>query len=257
MTKNSIIMLLLLLLLPQPVLGDRPVSIVSLDLCTDWILLTYAIPGQVKAYSPYLYQFNAEWVEPGLPTHNGSLEQIVTLKPDLIISGEFNAQLLRERLRQLNFMTEVLHNPVSLKEVDSYIQRVKNLIQVDSSGDRLILLTDYPSRHESLLLLGANGIGTGRATLEHDIIAAAGWNNYLTLPGYQPLDLEKLVTDPPDAVYWTVPDTQSLAGKFAQHRALRKKISAKQWIGANSWRWHCPGPWTHQLIQELAAWKKP
>ena len=33
-------------------------GIVSLDLCTDWMLLKYADPAQVRAYSPLLYKYH-------------------------------------------------------------------------------------------------------------------------------------------------------------------------------------------------------
>lgn len=257
MKKYLILIFLVLLMLHRPVLGGQPEKIVSLDLCTDWMLLKYASPGQVRAYSPFLYQYSNDWIEQGLPTHNGSLEQIVSLKPDLIISGEFNALLLRERLQQLNFGIEVMHNPGSLEDIDIYIQRFKYLLQAKSDLNANRLHQKNPSREQTLLLLGANGIGTGRDTLEHDIITAAGWENYLSLPGYTSLDLEKLLTKPPDAIFWTAPGSASLAAQFAQHRALRHKVSSSQWITNSSWRWQCPGPWTYSLIQELATWKNP
>ncbi len=102
-----------------------------------------------------------------------------------------------------------------------------------------------------LLLLGANGIGTGRDTFEHDVIQHAGWDNYLSDSGYINLDLEQLVTEPPDAVMWSAPRSAALANQFAEHPALRRSIPNEQWLDSSYWFWQCPGPWTWQLIEQL------
>jgi iron complex transport system substrate-binding protein len=235
----------------------RATAIVSLDLCTDWMLLTYAAPGQVKAYSPYLYRYDYDWIPAGLPTHNASLEQVLALKPDLIISGEFNALLMRRRLEQLNLRTAVVYNPTSLEGVADYVQQFNRLLGRDLASAEVAPRSTPPARGQSLLLLGPNGIGTGRDTLEHDILNAAGWTNYLQRSGYVMLELEQLISNPPDAVYWSGPQSRSIAAQFGKHRALRQRMDPQQWINMDSWRWLCPGPWTYELIQELAAWKNP
>ncbi len=70
-------------------------GIISLDLCTDWMLLRFADRAQVRAFSPLLYRYQADWVPDGLPVHDGSFEHILQLEPDLLIAGEYNAILLR------------------------------------------------------------------------------------------------------------------------------------------------------------------
>ena len=103
-------------------------------------------------------------------------------------------------------------------------------------------------------MLGANGIGTGTATLEHEILSRAGWRNYLSAPGYQRLDLEQIVLDPPDAILWAAPEHRALANQFAEHAALRQSIPATRWLATDYWRWQCPGPWTWELIGQLQQW---
>ncbi len=249
----SLLLVTLLFLFPQVSQADRTDRIISLDLCTDWMLIKYAHRSQVLAYSPLLYRYPTGWIPQGLPIHDGSLEQILQLDPDLIISGEFNAIILRKRLQQLDINVEVMPLPADLQEINEYERRFHQLLQNDrrlkTSGNQ------FSIKNKKLLLLGANGMGTGRNTLENDVIEKAGWTNYINQNGFVSLDLEQIVNTPPDAVLWSSPLSPSLADLFAEHPVLHKLIGKQQWLTSDYWRWQCPGPWTFELINELALWK--
>jgi len=216
------------------------------------MLLKYAHASQVRAYSPLLYRYRADWIPEGLAIHDGSLEQIVALQPDLLISGEYNALILRKRLQQLGYRIAVLALPQTLTEIDAYQQQFTALMGHDALPEKSNNLTLH-KRNQKLLLLGANGIGTGRDTLEHDLITAAGWDNYLTQSGYINVQLEQLVDTPPDAIFWSAPEAHSLANLFSRHAAIRPLMLNKRPQDEN-WRWQCPGPWSYELIEELAQW---
>ncbi|MCK4707944.1 MAG: ABC transporter substrate-binding protein, partial [Gammaproteobacteria bacterium] len=80
------ILLPALLLLFSTLSGaEKTERIVSLDLCTDWMLLKYASQSQRITYSPLLYRYQVDWVPDNLPVHDGSLEQVLELNPDLIM----------------------------------------------------------------------------------------------------------------------------------------------------------------------------
>jgi len=241
-----------LALLPSIGASSPATKILSLDLCSDWLLAKYADRSQVVALSPLLKQYPVEWIGDEWPIHNGSLEQILQLKPDLILSGEYNALILRQRLISLGFRVEVLTLPRTLPEVIEYEQRFLSLVGLPiTQASQPPPTTELSSQPARLLLLGANGVGTGRQTFEHDVIQQAGWSNYLESDGYSSLDLEQLVTDPPDAVMWSAPKSPALANQFAKHPALHHAIPQEQWLSSSYWHWQCPGPWTWQLIEQL------
>jgi iron complex transport system substrate-binding protein len=235
---------------------DMPRRVVSLDLCTDWLLLHYAqqhpdLKPRVAALSPLARQHAGEWSATAWPSHDGSLEQAVQFQPDLVITGQFNALLLRSRLQSLGKRVVVLPLPTHLAEIGSYEKRVLLLLGLPDA------LADLPSEleangtHKRLLLLGANGIGTGRGTLEDEILRRAGWTNYVQDDGYVRLDLERIAADPPDAVLWAAPASPALANRFSEHPVLKRAVPASHWLQTASWRWQCPGPWTWQLVREL------
>ena len=229
-------------------------KVLSLDLCTDWILAKHAHPSQVLALSPLTRQYPVDWIDQNWPTHNGSLEQILELKPDLVITGEYNAIMLRKRLQELGVRVEILSLPKNLSEISDYEQRLLSLIgSPKDKTSKPPQLNPYSFPKQTLLLLGANGIGTGRNTLEDDLLQYAGWENYLSDTGYINLDLEQIATNPPDAILWSAPPSAALSNLFAKHPVLKKAIPSKQWLDSDAWSWQCPGPWTWDLIDLLIS----
>lgn len=245
--------LLLPLALPcGDVHAQAPQRVVSLDLCTDWLLGRYAPRGQVAALSPLSRQWLVEDLDDSWPAHDGTLEHILQLKPDLVVAGQFNAPQLRSRLQSLGVRVEVLPLPAHLDEIAGYERRLLDLLGLPADGVEDEPVPPAPSTSSRrLLLLGANGIGTGRGTLEDDILRRAGWSNYLRDAGYLALDLERLVADPPDAILWAAPGSPALANRFAAHPALRRAPPAPRWLATDTWRWQCPGPWTWGLVRQL------
>lgn len=248
-------LLLGLALLSMAARAEPARGIVSLDLCTDWMLLKYAEPSQVRAYSPLLYKYHEDWVPAHLPVHDGSLEHILQLEPALLISGEYNAILLRKRLRQLGQRVEVLSLPTTLAGIRAYLAEFLALVGANENSLAIDWDRTYPQRHGTLLLLGANGIGTGTATLENDLLRKAGWVNYIEASGYVNLQMESIVADPPDAIYSSAPLSNSLANLFTRHPAIKALMPGDESPRAENWRWQCPGPWSLELIQELSLWK--
>jgi iron complex transport system substrate-binding protein len=219
------------------------------------MLLKFADPAQVRAYSPLLYKYHADWVPLGLPVHDGSLEHILQLEPELLISGEYNAILLRKRLQQLGRQVEVLPLPTTLDSIREYQAKFLRLINASEGSAAVDWDRTYPPRHQSLLLLGANGIGTGVNTLEDDLLRKAGWVNYVDVNGYVSLQMEQIVANPPDAIYSSAPLSNSLANLFIRHPAIQSLMSVNETPRGENWRWQCPGPWSLDLIQELSLWK--
>jgi len=229
-----------------------PKRVVSLDLCTDWMLVKYASPKQVLALSNYVRQYPVDWIDSDWPTHNGSLESLLVLKPDLVLVGEYNAPLLRRRLLDLGVPVAVLPLPRSLSEVQQYEYEFLSIL-----GQPVSLASNPVAPYKGamaagrMLLLGANGVGTGKNMFEDDVIAYAGWDNYLSADGYIALDLEALVVEPPDVVLWAAPRSAALANQFAEHPVLRKLLTKERWMSSSYWHWQCPGPWTWQLIEKM------
>lgn len=249
------LLLIALACLPQAGFAEPAKRIVSLDMCTDWMLATYAKRSSVTALSPLSRRYAVPWLDASWPIHDGTLERVLQLKPDLVITGQYNALLLRERLKALGVRVEVLPLPTSLAEVTAYEERLLGLLGLPAGrASKAVAGLGRPQARKRVLLLGANGIGTGQSTFENDILERAGWTNYMQSLGHVRLDLEQIVTDPPDAVLWASPAGNALANQFAQHPVLQRAVPSSRWLATDYWRWECPGPWTWDLIRQLNQW---
>ncbi len=249
------VLLIIVSCLPSIALSGQPKRVVSLDLCTDWMLARYASRSQVAALSYMHRQYPVAWLDATWPAHDGTLEGILKLKPDLVITGQYNAPLLRERLKALGVHVETLPLPTTLGAVTGYERRLLDLLDLPaSSASQPPPALPAAAPRKRLLLLGANGIGTGSGTFEDAILERAGWTNYLRREGYLRLDLEEIATDPPDAVLWAAPASPALANRFAEHPVLRRAIPRDRWLATDYWRWQCPGPWTWELVEQLHRW---
>ena len=238
--------------------SDAPQRVVSLDLCTDWILTVHADPSRIAALSPMGQRFGARFGPvSGWPEHDGSLEQVIALKPDRVIVGPYNAVRLRQRLEALGIPVDVTRLPTSLDGVAAFEQQVLDLLGRDPSRARApIARPAVDPTAPRLLVLGANGVGTARGTFESEVLERAGWRNYLDAEGYVRLDMENVVSDPPDAILWAAPVSPARANAFADHRALRAVVPPPRWLHTDNWRWECPGPWTWDLVDQLRRWRK-
>lgn len=243
------------LLAPIAYAQPQPQRIVSLDLCMDWAAVHFAQRQQIAALSPMHLRYPIDWIRGTWPSHNGSLEHVLSQQPDLVLVGQYSAPLLRQRLQQLGVKVEILPLPTRLAEIQTYEYRLRSLMHAQPERTHPAPELHQPkSNAPRLLLLSANAIGTGRDTFEHQIIEQAGWRNYLTASGHIALDLEQLAQDPPEAILFTAPSHPALAYRFAQHPVLRKQIPAQAWLQTDYWRWQCPGPWTWDLIRQLEQW---
>ena len=233
--------------------ASPPAHILSLDLCSDWLLAYYAHADQSVTLSPLVQRHPLPVAVIPRPSHDGSLEHVVALKPDVVLVGEFNAFMLRKRLESLGvrvFSTPLPQTLDDLVVLDRSIQTLLGHSPVmDSFKPRK--LTSLAKPHGRLLLLGPNGYGVGRNTLEDNLITQAGWVNYTEHAGHVRLDLEAVVSNPPDAIVWSAPRYAALAHTFAQHPVLKRAVPPQRWIQTDDWRWQCPGPWMYQLIEQL------
>jgi iron complex transport system substrate-binding protein len=231
-----------------------PKHIVSLDLCSDWLLAYYSQASQRITLSPLVQRYPLPFAAAQPAMHDGSLEQIMALKPDVVLVGEFNAFMLRKRLEALG--VRVVSTPLpqtshDLEQLSRNVQTMLGLSKASAASSKTVRPEAPVTRHGRLLLLGANGYGVGHNTLEHSLITHAGWENHTTQSGHVKLDMEALVTNPPDAIVASSFRYPAMANTFAQHPVLERAVPAQRWMKTDDWRWQCPGPWMWDLLEQL------
>ncbi|MDR1647690.1 MAG: hypothetical protein LBR88_06630 [Zoogloeaceae bacterium] len=251
--------LLILFWKPPEAAAAPPQRIVSLDLCTDWQLARHADTfgkARVAALSPAFRRFFPPDLRPKhFPIHAQEAESVLAFAPDLVLVGTGNARLLSAHLQRLGMRVEILPLPRTLAEVAASERHFFALLGLAPPPRPEVTTPDPASNAPRLLLFGANGIGTGRNTLEDEMLRRAGWRNYLAVSGYVRVDLEQLALDPPDALVWSAPAGAALANAPLAHPLLRRILPAARIWQTDTWPWQCPGAATWDLIAALRHWR--
>lgn len=79
-----------------------PARVISLNMCTDQLLLDLAAPEQIAGLSPFAADAARSFMAAragSLPILSGSAEEVMILKPDLVVAGTFTKRATREFIR--------------------------------------------------------------------------------------------------------------------------------------------------------------
>ena len=194
--------------------NDRPMRIVSLDYCADQYVLKLADRDQVLALSPDAaknFSYMREAAK-GLPTVRATAENVLVLKPDLIVrsyGGGPNAQAFFERagIPVLNVGWTSSIDGAGMTSIPGVIQHMADGLGQGKRGEALV--ADFKARlaviepqgeGRSALYMTTGGVTTGPGSLVHQMLQAAGYENFQQAHGWHPIPLERLAHEQPDIV---------------------------------------------------------
>ena len=218
----------------------RPQRIVSMNLCTDQLLILLADPEQIVSVSylsaePHSSHVAAEVAERGYPLNHNLPEQVIPLKPDLVVTGTFLHQAETRLIEAAGIRVEPFPIFSSLADVKSNIRKMARLIGEPARGESLIaamdarqrsLLTDLPNEALPAVTYHARGYTQGLNTLTDELMTLAGFHNIardFDIDGYGSIDLETLVHAGPEVMITSeyAPGTRSVGQYFLQHPVLK------------------------------------
>jgi len=202
-------------------------GVVSLNLCTDQLLVLLA-PERVAALEPLARDPALSFVAAEaahLPMVRADAEAVLRLKPDLVLAGQYGAQMTVELLKARGLKIIQVEEPQDFVAIATQVMRIARLLGVEQRGAALVArmqarLAALPSRKRgSALVWEAGGWTSGPGSLADAALHAAGWRESGT--GGR-IGLEALLANPPDLlVTETAPSTPSMATNLAWHPALR------------------------------------
>lgn len=212
-----------------------PQRIVSLNLCTDQLLILLArrerIAGVTRLAPLHESSALAEQAQ-GLPTVTGSAEEVVALKPDLVLAGTYTTRYTTKMLRAFDIPVLTFPGAEDFHEVRRQIREVAGALHEPARGEeiihqfdtRLAALAQSPARRA--VFYRAGGYSSGAGTLIDAVFSAAKINNAAASAGLQGagyLPLERIVYERPQWLITTLYRGKSpTAGmRVLQHPALQ------------------------------------
>jgi len=253
-----------------PVSAGRPQRIVSLNPCLDVILVRVADRAQIGALSHYAredYGSTIADIARTLPFTYETAEEVIALRPDLVMTGKHSSLATRNALDRLNIPTALFGVPESVAESLEQVREVARAVGHPDRGDALVaeieaaLAAAAPPpgmTPPSALVFLPGGFASGPGTLMDEMMTRAGLRNAvgrygLSRTGNVPLEL--VIADPPEIMLSgeAYPGAPSWAERVMEHPALNRVAGRMQKAVFPERLLFCGGP---VLIQTAAALKR-
>ena len=247
----------------------RPERIVSLNLCSDQLLLLLADRSRIGSITHLASDPKASALADGaagVRVNHGLAEEILPLNPDLVLAGTFTTRPTVFLLRALGYPVVELPVAASLDDVRANIRTVALAIGEAERGEALIDAFDRklpgppPEATEDkplAALYWANGFTSGRGTLANAAVEAAGFRTLgreLGLTGTSQLPLETLLASDPDVlVLGRRRDEPALANEIFRHPALERAFAERPRVSIPDHLWICGTPFVAEAVARLSA----
>lgn len=246
-----------LVLAPPSLAADKPQRIVSLNLCTDQLLLE--LVGRERIASISFLASDPEFSAvadkaKGIAVNRGLAEEIVPLRPDLVLAHKYAARQSVGMLQRLGIRVVEIDLPENLAAVKTQIATVAEAVGEPARGQAMIgdierRLASLPSPVGPRLtaaIYEPSGFAFGANSLADAILQAAGFVNLaakLGIGGYAQLGMETLLASPPDVLVVddTASDRRSMAQQFLDHPALRQRFTGNRRVAVPRRLWICGG----------------
>jgi iron complex transport system substrate-binding protein len=239
-----------------------PQKIVSLNLCTDQLLMLLADPNQIASLSKIVDDPNVSFLAKKAAEfrkNRGDAEEIFMNSPDLVVAGVYTEKATVQILQSLGVRVEIFPIEQNFDDIVENIRKMGLLVGHSDRAKRMI--NDFNIRLEELrsgiterpraAIYSANGYTTGTDTMSGQILKTAGFQNITEEVGMSfggTLPLETLVMLQPDFVITgKAYPGHSRSEEILKHPALRPFKGITQ----TDAKWICGTPAVLDAVAEL------
>jgi iron complex transport system substrate-binding protein len=237
----------------------QPMRIVSLNLCTDELVLRLADRQNIASVT-YLAATsstsNVADLARKIPVNHGLAEEIIPLNPDLVVAGRYTARAAVALLKRTGIPILDLDVPRDLGEIRAQYREVGQALGEEERAEGIIAEMD--SRLASIpagaagerpraMVFNANGYTIGKHSLTDEIITRAGMENLsatLGIDNYGQVPLEVVVTSPVDVLILSSyrDGPPAMATEVLRHPVLEKMSNRMRIAVVPGRLWACAGP---------------
>jgi len=252
-----------------PAAAQTPRRVVSLNSCLDVMLVHLADRQQIAALSHYAREPDGSTISDlaqKLPFTWESAEEVISLRPDLVLASRHSAPATRNALQRLGVQTERFSTPKTIAQSLEQVARVAALVGHPDRGTALVariqaaLAAARPApgqRAITALIYQPNGFSPGPGTLADELMTTAGFENVARRYGLKTwgnVPLERLLADPPDVllVGEASKGARSWADRVMTHPALRVLDGRMRQARVPERLLYCGGPVLIEAVSTLA-----
>lgn len=254
---------------PSAADGALP-RVMSLNVCTDQLVLELAAPGQILSLSELADDENLSFhsaAAASYPKNRGLAEEVFLVQPDIIVTGTYSLHNTTQLLNHIGMRVETFDYAQTLESVPGNVRRMGAILGQSARAEwiasayeaELAALSSTPTADApTAILYEQNGVVLGAGTLADSALKAAGFRNLAAERGFDgmaPYPLELLVRDRPDLVLLATPypGAPSLADQFVEHPALAALPALRRISVLPRGSLACAGPFTIEAVRALKA----
>lgn len=254
----------------SPVVAQSLPRVASINMCTDQLLVDLAPPEQIVGLSPFARDAVRSWIAAKAGDFrilSGTAEEILILKPDLVVAGTFTRRATREFIRARRMRLEEFEwcapsrtsRPRSSGWRASSAPRIggwQRAAELDAAMERLRRAAGgEPLR---VLPLARRGWVAGQDSVVTDLLATAGLINAAGEAGRRSggfMSLEEIVRLRPDAILVGREDdrAEDQGRALLLHPAIVDLFPPERRILMSEALTVCGGPMLVGAINSLAA----
>jgi iron complex transport system substrate-binding protein len=163
--------------------------IASINLCTDQLLLPLADPAQILGLSRFSHDAWQSWAVDDarrFPSLSGGAEDVLVLKPDVVVASLFDKRSTREILKAQGLRLAEFSVPRNLDEVKVQIREMGEIVRHQDRAEEEIARLDaamararraVEQKHYSVLPLSRRGWVSGSDSLVSSLLTETGLFN--------------------------------------------------------------------------------
>jgi iron complex transport system substrate-binding protein len=256
---SSIVGLIALLLAAGAAAAAPPRRIVSLNPCLDAVLLRVADAGQVKALSHYSRDPRQSLIAAEarrFSTTDGTTEEVLALKPDLVLDTRFAHPNLPRWLDQRGVHHRELAVPATVEANRAQIREIAQAVGRVDRGEVLVREIDNALARArppagsvpiSAIFLSGGGQVDAAGTLNDALLGLAGFRNWASRYGLThtgDVDMEALLANPPQVIFAarTPPGQPAWADRVLHHPAFARLERKTRVVRFDEPLLYCGGP---------------
>jgi len=258
-----------LILFASPALA-KPARLVSLNQCTDELALRLADPENIASVT-WLAQdagnANMALAARDKPANQGTAEEAMAYRPDLVLVGAFTPPTTRAMLKQIGAPVAEFDPPETLAQVRQQIRDFAAVIGEPARGEALVAEMDRDLDAASVdprgpklktIILRPNGYTIGPGSLVDELLARAGLENMaarLDIGTYEQISLERIADLDADVLIANseIAGAPSLATEGLNHPIVAALSHHMRVVALPARLWTCPGPALVDAVKQLVA----
>jgi iron complex transport system substrate-binding protein len=249
--------------------ADIPRRIVSLDLCTDQLLIELVPRDRIAAVTHLAADPTVSAIPEkarSIPITHGTAEDVLRYDPDLILAGPFGVSATVNLLRRLGKNVLIVPLPQDLASVGASVREVAAAVGAEADGaammrafERKMASLRPASRADppTAVVYQVSGVVSAPGSLADAVLKVAGFRNMaadyrLSRAGQVPL--EALIANPPDLlVLASGPQEYPTAvADNLRHPALRVLRQQRPSLELPWQLWLCGTPHIIEAVERLA-----